>query len=109
MTIKNSLRCEVDHKVWEPCTPAPFATVAGSHTICDPSGEDRGTLLMINAATVLRYDHKHGAWTLMPASGAAGTFGAGSSELITHMGRRARYERQERRRRFRPRSRLTGS
>ena len=78
MTIKNSLRCEVDHKVWEPCTPAPFATVAGSHTICDPSGEDRGTLLMINAATVLRYDHKHDAWTLMPASGAAGTFGAGS-------------------------------
>lgn len=78
MAIKNSLRCEVDHKIWEPCAPCPVSTAAGSHTICDPSGEDRGTMLVVNASSIWRYDHKHDAWAQMPNSGAAGTFGAGS-------------------------------
>lgn len=79
MTIKNSLRCEVDHKVWEPCTPCPVSTVVGSHTICDPSGEDRGTLLVAHAGSIWRYDHKHDAWIQIPgATGIGGGFTAGS-------------------------------
>lgn len=77
MAIKNSLRNEVDRKEWEFMTPCLAASAAGSHTICDPSGEDRGTLFMVNASAVLRYDHKHDSWQYLPASGAAGTFGAG--------------------------------
>ena len=59
-------------------TPCLAPSAAGSHTICDPSGEDRGTMFIVAPATVLRYDHKHDAWQQLPASGAAGTFGAGA-------------------------------
>ena len=73
MAIATTLRNEVDRKEWEMMTPCLASSAAGSHTICDPSGEDRGTMFIVAPATVLRYDHKHDAWQQLPASGAAGT------------------------------------
>lgn len=88
MAIKNTLRNEIDRKEWEMMTPCEVSTAAGSHTICDPSGEDRGTMFVANASSILRYDHKHDAWQFLPASGAGGTFGAGSCGAYHPMGAR---------------------
>lgn len=77
MTTSVSLRRLLDRKQWEMCNYAPTATAAGSFVVSS-NLEDQFQYYFVNATTIYKYDPYEDAWTLIPASGAAGTFGAGS-------------------------------
>ena len=78
MGIKISLRNFIDRKEAEMLTPSTLNATAGVHIVCDPSGEDRGTVIVYSNTVNLRYDHKHDAFQSMPGFSYTGTFGAGS-------------------------------
>jgi hypothetical protein len=85
MTITNSLRKILDRKQWEMCAPAPIASVAGSFIVSSLL-DDQLQLYMPNVTTPYLYDPKEDAWQLLPGSGLAGTFGAGSAGCYHHLG-----------------------
>lgn len=86
MATVNNLRKLLDRKEWEMLTPCPSANVAGAFSITDPSGEDKAVLYVVSASVIYRYDHNQDAWQLLPASGVAGTFAAGSCGTFHHHG-----------------------
>lgn len=77
MTTTVNLRKLLDRKQWEMCNFAPNASAAGSF-IVSSNLEDQHQYYFVSAATILMYDPTEDAWTYIPASGAAGTFGAGA-------------------------------
>ena len=78
MGLNPKYKMGLDNKVFEYLPPVRYASAAGSHTITDPSGEDPGLMMMVNAATPQRYDHNHHMDQMMPPSGVTGTSGAGN-------------------------------
>ncbi len=75
--INSSLYKILDRKQWEMCAPCPVASTAGSFIVS--SGlHDQFQLFMPNTTTPYLYDPNEDAWILLPTSGLAGTFGAGS-------------------------------
>jgi len=86
MAIVNNLRKVLDRKEWEMMTPCPTANSTGMFTVTDPSGEDKAVLYVCSASVIYRYDHFQDSWQLLPASGLAGVFGAGSCGTFHHHG-----------------------
>lgn len=81
MPTANNLRKLLHRKAWELCTPCPSSTVAGSFLTGDESGTlpaNDGVYGVYSASTVYNYHPDQDAWGQIPASGIAGTFGAGS-------------------------------
>ena len=78
MPISINFRRVLDRKEWEMMTPCPTSNTAGMFTIADPSGEDKAIMYVCSPTTIYRYDHYQDGWQLLPASGIAGAFGAGS-------------------------------
>jgi hypothetical protein len=77
MATTVNLRKLLDRKTWEMMTPAPTATAAGSFIVS--STLDDQLVLYMNSVTVhYLYDPYEDSWLTIPASGLAGTFGAGS-------------------------------
>lgn len=77
MGIQNSLYRVLDRKQWEMCSPAPTASVAGS-MIVSSTLHDNYQLYMTTVSACYLYDPAEDAWITLPASGLAGTFGAGT-------------------------------
>lgn len=77
-TVK--LRKLLHRKAWETCTSAPAVTTAGGFVVSDKYDLNNGSraFLMTSAAAVYLYEGSEDAWCQLPASGATGTFAAGS-------------------------------
>ena len=67
-------------------TPSPATNVAGAFTITDPTGEDKSIVLVNGASVIYRYDSFQDGWQLLPNSGIAGTFAAGSCGTFQNIG-----------------------
>ena len=87
MPTTNLLRPLLHRKAWELCTPCPSTTVAGAFLVGDKSGAlpaNDGFYAVFSASTLYHYAPEQDAWLAIPASGIAGTFGAGScGEFVT--------------------------
>lgn len=86
MAIQWGLRRILDRKNWEMMTPPPAVSTVGSFVTTDPQGIEKGAIYNLSASTHLYYSHQDDAWLYLPASGIAGTFGAGSCGAFTHQG-----------------------
>lgn len=86
MSITVSLRKVLDRKEWEMMTPAPVTNAAGGFTITDPTGEDKAIMLVNGVSAIYRYDASQDGWQLLPNSGIAGTFAAGSCGTFQNIG-----------------------
>lgn len=86
MAISFNLRRVLDRKEWEMMTPCPSSTTTGSFTIADPTGLDKAIMFLYSASLIYRYDHHQDAWQVLPSSGIAGVFGAGSCGTFHHHG-----------------------
>jgi hypothetical protein len=86
LAISFNLRKILDRKEWEMMTACPTANALGMFSITDPSGEDKAVMYVCSTSTIYRYDHNQDAWQLLPASGIAGVFGAGSCGTFHHHG-----------------------
>lgn len=80
MTTTVKLRKLLHRKAWENCTSSPAATTAGGFVVSDKHDITNGSraFLMTSAAAVYLYEGSEDAWVTLPASGATGTFAAGS-------------------------------
>lgn len=80
MTTIVNLRKLLHRKAWEACTNAPAATTAGGFVVSDKYDITNGSraFMMTSAAAVYMYEGNEDAWCALPASGATGTFAAGS-------------------------------
>lgn len=85
-TVK--LRKLLHRKAWEACTSAPAATTAGAFTVSDKFDINNGAraFMMTSAAAVYMYEGNEDGWLQLPASGATGTFAAGSCGEYRGMG-----------------------
>lgn len=80
MATTVNLRKLLHRKAWETCTSAPALTTAGAFVVSDKYDLNNGSraFLMTSAAAVYMYEGNEDAWCQLPASGATGTFAAGS-------------------------------
>lgn len=85
MATTNSLKRLLHKKQWELCTPsighaAAVNTAAGSFVVSDKFNilPSKSAFFASSASTIYRYDGDDDAWITIPASGATGTFAAGS-------------------------------
>ena len=80
MTLTVNLRKLLHRKAWENCNNAPAATTAGAFVCSDKFDITNGgrAFLLTSAAAVYMYEGREDAWLTLPASGATGTFAAGS-------------------------------
>lgn len=80
MTTVVNLRKLLHRKSWESCTSAPSATTAGAFVVSDKYDLNNGSraYLMTSASACYMYEGSEDAWITLPASGATGTFAAGS-------------------------------
>lgn len=85
MATTNNLKRVLHKKQWELCTPsgghsAAVNTAAGSFIVSDKFNilSSKSAFFFQSASVIYRYDADEDAWALIPASGAAGTFAAGS-------------------------------
>lgn len=101
MTTTVNLRKMLDRKQWEMCAPLPVATAAGScvveskpaaagiafgTTVGTPATTDDVAIYTGGASAFYHYRADEDAWVLLPASGIAGTFGAGACGTYHHNG-----------------------
>lgn len=88
MATNVKLRKLLHRKAWEACTSAPAATTAGAFTVSDKYDLNNGSraFMMTSAAAVYMYEGNEDAWLQLPASGATGTFAAGSCGEYRGMG-----------------------
>ena len=77
MATTVNLRKLLDRKQWEMVNYAPASSASGSF-IVSSNLEDQFQYFFVSAAVIYKYDPYEDAWTQIPASGAAGTFGPGS-------------------------------
>ena len=68
----------VHKKVWQPMTPTPIISGAGSCFITDVFEQGNLWLALVNATTHYMYHHDEDAWVQIPSGALAGTFGAGT-------------------------------
>ena len=85
MTITQTLLRGLDRKQWEMCSPAPLASTAGSMIISSYL-PDQLQMFIPAVATPYLYDPFEDSWLALPASGLAGTFGAGSAGCYHYFG-----------------------
>lgn len=80
MATTVNLRKLLHRKAWETCTSSPAATTAGAFVVSDKYDINNGSraFMMTSAAAVYMYEGNEDAWMQLPASGATGTFAAGS-------------------------------
>jgi hypothetical protein len=80
MALVVNLRKLLHRKSWEPCTPLPVATVAGSFVVSDKFNLVPNSLAfyVANYSAIYRYDGDEDSWVQLPNSGLAGVFGAGA-------------------------------
>lgn len=80
MTTTVNLRKLLHRKAWEACTSSPAATTAGAFVVSDKYDINNGSraFLMTSAAAIYMYEGNEDGWLQLPASGATGTFAAGS-------------------------------
>jgi hypothetical protein len=83
MTTTSTLRKVLDRKQAEMCTPTPVASAAGvfvvdTETTAGCPCPDNIALLVAGASAIYQCRASEDAWALLPASGIAGTFGAGA-------------------------------
>lgn len=85
-TVK--LRKLLHRKAWEACTSAPAGTTAGAFTVSNKYDINNGAraFMMTSAAAVYMYEGNEDGWLQLPASGATGTFAAGSCGEYRGMG-----------------------
>lgn len=101
MATTVNLRKTLDRKQWEMCAPAPTATTAGAcliesspaaagistgTTVGTAATPDNITLYITGASAMYQYKTAEDGWVLLPASGIAGTFGAGVCGTYHHCG-----------------------
>lgn len=82
------LRKLLHRKAWEACTSLPVVTAIGAFTITQKYNiaENSFAVLFTSAASVLKYEGSEDAWSALPASGATGTFSAGSCGEVRDLG-----------------------
>lgn len=68
----------IHKKTWQPMTPTPIISGAGSCFITDVFEKGNLGLALINATTHYMYHHDEDAWVQIPTASLAGTFGAGT-------------------------------
>lgn len=80
MTTTVALRKMLHPKRWETRTPAPVNSAAGSFLVSDKYDLINGAkaFYVQAAAAVYMYEGDEDSWLQLPASGIAGTFGAGA-------------------------------
>lgn len=80
MSTVVNLRKLLHRKAWENCTSAPAATTSGGFVVSDKYDINNGAraFMMTSASAFYMYEGNEDAWLTLPASGAAGTFAAGS-------------------------------
>lgn len=88
MTTTVNLRKLLHRKAWESCTSAPAATAAGAFVVSDKYNAIAGSraVYLASASSVWMYEGDQDAWQQLPASGAAGTFAAGSCGEMRALG-----------------------
>lgn len=77
MATTSRLRKTLDRKQWEMCTVAPSSAAAGSF-ITSSTLSDNLQLYCNGVSLFYLYEPDEDGWIFLPASGLAGTFGAGS-------------------------------
>lgn len=77
MTLTLNLRKILDRKQWEPVSLCPSGTATAAFTV-KSNLTDQYIYYFVSLATIYQYDPKEDGWTLIPTSGAGGTFQAGS-------------------------------
>lgn len=88
MATTVNLKKTLHRKAWETVTSAPVVTTAGGFIVSDKydvvnSGH---IMMMTSAAAAYLYEADADGWTALPASGATGTFGAGSCGEYRRLG-----------------------
>lgn len=80
MATTLNLRKMLHPKRWETRTPSPAASTAGAFVVSDKFDLINGSkaFLLTSAAAVYMYEADEDSWLQLPASGATGTFAAGS-------------------------------
>jgi len=90
MALTNTTKKLLHLKVWETLNPYPANFVAGSYLTGDKSGKFPHShvlaFLAVSAAVVYTYNPSEDAYAILPASGVAGTGGAGSCGTFHPMG-----------------------
>jgi hypothetical protein len=88
MTTSVNLRKLLHRKAWEMCASSIASATSGAFVVSDKYNLLPGSLaiLMTSAAAVYQYQGDQDSWMTLPASGAAGTFAAGSCGEMRALG-----------------------
>lgn len=80
MATTVNLRKLLHRKAWESCTSAPASTATGTFIVSDKYDINNGAraYFVASASAIYVYEGQEDAWATLPASGIAGTFGAGA-------------------------------
>jgi hypothetical protein len=85
MVISSKLNKLLHRKSWELCTSVPSSTAAGVSVVGDIDANipnNDAVYFFNSASTIYNYNADEDAYLTIPASGAAGTFGAGAAAVV---------------------------